>query len=106
MDSFIDNLLDSHGGSVTYLDVCAAVIVDVQLEICNPDVAAFQTLLQMTGNEIARFGPLRPSPLGVPHLHPDSYSNYPSDKDSATGREEPCLCASPKYYHRFGEYET
>jgi len=107
MDSFPDNLLNSPGGSVTYQDVRAAVIADVRLEICDPVLAAFQGLRRMTGDEIARFDPLRPSPLGVPRSHPDSYSDYPSAEDtSATGREKQRLRASPKYYHRNGEYET
>ncbi len=46
MDSFLDDLLDSPGGSVTYQDVCAAVIADVRSEICDPVVTAFQSLLR------------------------------------------------------------
>ena len=44
MDSFLDGLLDSPGGSVTYQDVRAAVIADVRSEICDPVVTAFQSL--------------------------------------------------------------
>ena len=72
MDSFLDDLLDSPGGSATYQDVRSAVIVDVRSEICDPVVAAFQSLRRMTGDEIDRFDPLRSSPPGVPLLHPDS----------------------------------
>ncbi len=85
MDSFLDNLLDSPGGSVTYQDIRAAVIADIRSEICDPVVTAFQSLCQISSDEIAHFDPLRPSPPGVPLLHPDS--DYPSDEDSATGRE-------------------
>ena len=106
MDSFLDDLLDSPGGSVTYQDVRAAVIADVRSEICDPVVTAFQSLRRMSSDEIARFDPLRPSPPGVPLLHPDYYSDYPSDEDSATGREKPRCRASPNYYHRIGQYET
>jgi hypothetical protein len=105
MDSFLDALLDSPGGSVTYQDVRAAVIEDVRSEICDPVFAASQSLRRMTGNEIDRFDPLCSSPPGVPLLHPDSYSVYPSNEDSAMGREKPHLCASPKYFHRIGQYE-
>ena len=104
MDSFLDNLLDSPGGSVTYQDVRAAVIADVRSEICDPVITAFQSLRRMSGDEIAHFDPLRPSPPGVPLLHPDS--DYPSDEDSATGREKPRYRPSPDYYHTIGEYET
>ena len=103
MDSFLDDLLDSPGGSVTYQDVRAAVIADVRSEICDPVITAFQSLRQMSSDEIAHFDPLRPSPPGVPLLNPDYYSDYPSDKDSATGREKPHYCASPNYYHRIGQ---
>jgi hypothetical protein len=72
MDSFLDDRLDSPGGSVTYQDVRAAVIADVRTEICDPVAAAFQSIRRMTGDEIDRFDPLRSSPLGVPLLHPDS----------------------------------
>ena len=106
MDSFLDDLLDSPGGSFTYQDVRAAVIAVVRSEICDPVVMAFQSLRRMSGNEIAHFDPLRPSPPGVPLLHPDYYSDYPSDEDSATGREKTRCRASPNYYHRIGEYET
>ena len=82
MDSFLDDILDSPGGSITYQDVRAAVIADVRSEICDPAVTAFQSLRQMSSNEIARFDPLRPSLPGVPLLHPDYYSDYPSDEDS------------------------
>jgi hypothetical protein len=95
MDSFLDDILDSPGGSITYQDVRAAVIADVRLEICDPVVTAFQSLRQMSSDDIARFDPLRPSLPGVPLLHPDYYSDYPSNEDSATGREKPCCCASP-----------
>ena len=106
MDSFLEDLSDSHGGSVTYQDVHASVIADVRSEICDPDVTFFQSLCRVTGDEIAHFDPLCPSPPCVPSLHPDSYSNNPSNDNSATGREKPRLRASPKYNHRIGKYET
>jgi hypothetical protein len=100
MDSFLDDHLDSPGGSVMYQDVRVAVIADVRSEICNPVVVAFQSICWMTGDEIDCFDPL--STPGVPLLHPDFYSVYPSDEDSATGREKPRF----KYFHRIGQYET
>jgi len=106
MDSILDDLLDSPGGSITYQDVRAAVIADVRSEICDPVVTAFQSLRRMSSDEIAHVDPLRPSPPGVPLLHPDYYSDCPSDEDSATGREKPRCHDSPNYYHRIGQYET
>ncbi len=106
MDSFFDNLLDSPVGSITYQDVRAAVIADVRSEICDPVLAAFLSLRRMTGDEIERFDPLHLSPPVAPHLHPDSYSDYPSAKDSATDSENPRLCASPTYHYRIGQHET
>ncbi len=105
MDYFLDNLLNSPNDSVVYRDICAAVIAEVQSEMCDPVVETFQSLCQMTADKIAHFDPLCPSPPGAPPLHPDDSDN-PSDEDSTMGRENPHFCIAPKYFYRIGEYET
>jgi hypothetical protein len=70
----------------------------------DPVVDAFQSLRQMSADEIAHFNPLRPSPPGGPVVDPDGF-DYSSD-DSLLDREKLRLRTSPKYYYTIGNYES
>ncbi len=71
----------------------------------DPVLDAFWSLRQMSTDEIANFNPLRPLPPGGPVVDPDGF-DYSSDDDNLLDRDKPHLCASPKYYHTIGDYES
>jgi hypothetical protein len=101
----MDKLFDTASGLISHRDVRAAVAKEISLVMYDPVVDAFQSLRQMSADEIAHFNPLRPSPPGGPVVDLDGF-DYSSDNDSLLDREKPCLRASPKYLHTIGNYES